>query len=253
MRTLHGHQIVEFETHLKRLRHSFLMMNWQPYQPKLDFFQDTEKLKEKILPLLKQGLEVYDHTSEAKVSILISYCFKKEQPILAAHFSPLVSIESNVKVMVSHRSRKSPTVKDSRWVEERQELEENKPPEINEVLLVHEDQVYEGMSSNFLAIKIVNQKPVLICAGLEHVLLGTILKIVMTICEKENIEIVWDFPRLKEANEWEGCFITSTSRLLLPVETIYNGSERIEFKRSKTIEFLRQRVIQEILNTAYPL
>jgi branched-subunit amino acid aminotransferase/4-amino-4-deoxychorismate lyase len=86
------------------------------------------------------------------------------------------------------------------------------PKDVNEVILVDDkDQLYEGMSSNFLAVKLVNDKPVVICASLDHILLGSILKIVISICKKHDIEMKWDFPRVNDAKQgkWIGCFIAS--------------------------------------------
>ena len=72
--------------------------------------------------------------------------------------------------------------------------------------------LYEGMSSNFFAVKIgEGGKPVVMCAPLENVLLGTVMKIVMGVCEKHGVPIEWGFPQLGDARakKWEGCFITS--------------------------------------------
>jgi branched-subunit amino acid aminotransferase/4-amino-4-deoxychorismate lyase len=115
-------------------------------------------------------------------------------------------------------------VKDSTWVRERQALEKNKGRDINEVLLMDdEEQLYEGMASNFLAVS----NSTVYCASLDHILLGTILKMVVDICKQNDIPFEWQFPRLEDAREgkWDGCFITSTSRLLLPIESIYVGHE----------------------------
>lgn len=73
------------------------------------------------------------------------------------------------------------------------------------------EQLYEGIASNFLAVKTMNDKPIVMCANLDHILLGSILKIVITICEKHNIEFEWTFPKLQDAKngKWVGCFITS--------------------------------------------
>ncbi|KAG1051786.1 hypothetical protein G6F46_004426 [Rhizopus delemar] len=266
MRTLHRNAIVEFDAHIKRLTQSLSLIHWDhddttKVNSALESFKDTTRLKEKLVPLLAKGLASYydtqeDRSSEAKVSIMISYCFKDEKPILAAHFSHLGPVlQQRVKVQVSDRSRTNPVVKDSEWVRERSDLEENKPKDVNEIILVDsQGRVYEGMASNFLAVKRVAGEPVVFCAGLEHVLLGTILRLLIDICQKEGIRIQWEFPDLNEAKagQWEGCFVTSTSRLLLPVETIYCGpDEKIEFEQvSDTVEYLRKRVLQEIANTA---
>lgn len=129
-----------------------------------------------------------------------------------------------MKVQVKKESRNQPEVKDSTWVRERQELEKNKGEDINEVILMDdEERLYEGMASNFLAVS----NSTVYCASLDHILLGTILKMVMDICKKNKIPLEWQFPKLDDARDgkWEGCFITSTSRLLLPVETMYIGHE----------------------------
>lgn len=129
-----------------------------------------------------------------------------------------------VRVEIERKERKSPEVKDSQWVRERQELEKNKPTDANEVILMdHSDQLYEGMASNFLAVK----DNTVYCASLDHILLGSILKIVIELCKKHNIPFKWEFPTLQDAKQgsWEGCCITSTSRLLLPIEMIYVDNE----------------------------
>lgn len=96
---------------------------------------------------------------------------------------------------------------------------------MNEILLMDDQQrLYEGMASNFLAVK----DGVVLCASLDHILLGSILKIVINVCQKHNVPFKWEFPELEDAKrgKWEGCFLTSTSRLLLPIETVLIDEER---------------------------
>lgn len=191
---------------------------------------------------------------------------------MAAHFTPLPSIPPNkrVKVEIERKERKAPEIKDSQWVRDRQTLEKNKPGDVNEVLLMDDqEQLYEGMASNFLVVK----DGAVVCASLDHILLGSILKIVIKVCEKHDIPLRWEFPLLQDGRQgkWEGCFLTSTSRLLLPIETILVDNERwvclfvcgwtsltskcissIEFKEaSPLVEFLRKQVADEIYTAAY--
>lgn len=140
--------------------------------------------------------------------------------MFAAHFTqlPTVPAQKRVKVEIENALRKAPEVKDSQWVRDRSTLEKNKPKDVNEVILMDEkNQLYEGMASNFLAVKLVNDKPVVICASLDHILLGSILRIVMTICKKHDIQLEWAFPKLEDARngKWIGCFITSKSNYLI--------------------------------------
>lgn len=108
---------------------------------------------------------------------------------------------------------------------ERATMNDTKGKDINEVVLSDDSgNLYEGMTSNFFVVKTRDDgQPVVVCAPLEHILLGTVMKIVMKVCEKHQIPIEWTFPQALDArnHKWEGCFITSTSRLLLPIETMY--------------------------------
>lgn len=136
-------------------------------------------------------------------------------------------------------------------IRDRITLEKHKSPNANEVLLTdNAGHIYEGMASNFFAIVRENGSPILVTASTDHVLLGTIMKIVLHVCEKRSIPIKWSFPDLKDAidGKWEGCFISSklvseqrneiyanillmthvgTSRLVLPIETIQFKDERL--------------------------
>jgi branched-subunit amino acid aminotransferase/4-amino-4-deoxychorismate lyase len=67
--------------------------------------------------------------------------------------------------------------------------------------------VYEGLSSNFFAFD--KQSQSVVTAPLNSVLQGTILKVVLAVCEKQKIPIEFKFPNLKEIDHWEGAFITS--------------------------------------------
>ena len=68
--------------------------------------------------------------------------------------------------------------------------------------------LYEGLSSNFFAFE--RERRTILTAPLNAVLQGTILKVVMNVCNDENIPVEFKFPNLKHTDEWEGAFITST-------------------------------------------
>ena len=52
------------------------------------------------------------------------------------------------------------------------------------------------------------------------VLQGTVRTMVLTICEKLGIPVSLDAPRLSEIGQWDACFITSTSRFVMNINTI---------------------------------
>ncbi|KAI9318938.1 aminotransferase [Dichotomocladium elegans] len=242
MRTVERSAVVEFDSHMKRIASSLSLLKFAPEgqeeEPdritrQLAPFRDVASLRERLVPLLKAGLTAFknEESDETKITVIVAYSFQTNQPCFAAHFSALWHPpQHRVKVLIETKVRTNPVVKDSRWVRERSVLEQKKGADINEVVLSDEDgNLYEGMSSNFFAVRIRDDGgPVVVCAGLEHVLLGTVMKIVMSVCGQQNIPIEWLFPRVHDikAHKWEGCFITSTSRLLLPIETVYFADGR---------------------------
>ncbi|MER0387601.1 aminotransferase class IV, partial [Vibrio vulnificus] len=50
------------------------------------------------------------------------------------------------------------------------------------------------------------------------VLAGTVREVILQVAAREGIPVVLEPPRLADLHRWEGCFISSTSRLLLPVD-----------------------------------
>lgn len=88
---------------------------------------------------------------------------------------------------------------------------------MNEVLLSNPEtgDIYEGLSSNFFAIYCGDagkgQPATVRTAPLKYVLQGTIMKAVLTVCEREGIPVEWAFPTIRDAKEgkWEGAFVSS--------------------------------------------
>ncbi|KAI9032521.1 aminotransferase [Phycomyces nitens] len=269
MRTVEHGSIVELTSHFKRMVKSLSLMNFAKDSTSEDAqvktamapFRDIVCLEGLLVPFLRAGLTEYyannKTVEEAKISVMVGYSFESHKPCLAAHFCPLPDPpRQRCKVLVEQEVRVAPEIKDSQWVRDRAEMERNKPKDVNEILLTdHAGNVYEGMSSNFFSVELKNGRPVVVCAPLEHILLGTVMKIVMAVCDKEGIEMVWSFPRLQDAKHglWQGCFITSTSRLLLPIKSIgFKESAPVEFpESSETIELLRKEIQKEIHSRSY--
>merc|ERR1711924_239101 len=54
-------------------------------------------------------------------------------------------------------------------------------------------------------------------------------------CEKEGIDVDFRPPSAQEMESWQGCFISSTSRLLLPVsEIVYTTEDGVARSKSFT-------------------
>ena len=76
-------------------------------------------------------------------------------------------------------------------------------------------RVLEGLSSNFFAVV----GGAVHTAG-EGVLAGSVRHLILELARREGIPVVLTPPRLADLDSWEGCFISSTSRLLLPVDEL---------------------------------
>ncbi|KAI8330720.1 aminotransferase [Chlamydoabsidia padenii] len=278
MRTVEHDSILELNSHMKRITNSLALMTFtdktdepDTVTQQLASFRQLDTFEEKLVPLLRTGLLAFykleKEAWEAKVSVMVTYSYQLQRPCFAAHIGHLGQpTNERIKVVMETKSRTMPSVKDSQWVRDRAFLEQTKAQDINEVVLMDDSEnIFEGMASNFFAVKKRqsadgdNNKSdyVIQCASLEHVLLGTIMKLVMALCEQDKIDIEWVFPRLQDARagKWEGCFLTSTSRLLLPIKTIYtkDGSAPIEFPPSEFIQQLQDKVKMELKNRSYSI
>ena len=132
-----------------------------------------------------------------------------------------------VKVQVNGKPRKNAMAKDSEWTRQRRALELQKPEDCNEVVLCDDSGLlFEGLQTNFYAVKGGRLQT----AG-EGVLEGTVRKLLLEECEREGVEVDLSPPSLEEIDEWQGCFISSTSRLLLPVSRVVytskDGEQRV--------------------------
>ncbi|KAJ1676546.1 hypothetical protein EV182_007982 [Spiromyces aspiralis] len=125
------------------------------------------------------------------------------------------------------------------WVQERRQLEKLIQPPINEVILYNPDSLtfFEGLSSNFFVTMPKMHSEVgsatgysgfkVVTAPLDTVLLGTVMRLVLEVCRRDGVEVVYDNPRVDDLldGRWHGAFITSTSRLVYPIEVFHYRSE----------------------------
>ncbi|CAI2169043.1 12024_t:CDS:2 [Funneliformis geosporum] len=289
-RTVKRHSIMDLQGHIDRTVNSMQLINFIPKKEtssetnqddeneeepphitqELIPYRDPDTFKQILLPLLRIGLsryyEIEESSSwhikgkgEAKVTFLVCYSFEKNRPMLFLHITPLHAPSTpKCKVEIYGEPRKSSEAKDSKWVRERNVLELSKHPGFNEILLSdsHTHNVYEGLSSNFFAVLYNPDKrePLVITAPLQYVLEGTILKIVIMVCERDKIDLQFWFPNADDVEHWEGAFITSTSRLVLPIELIKfrDGRPTVRLPPyNDTVEHIKNEVEKEITHRAY--
>lgn len=116
-----------------------------------------------------------------------------------------------------HAHRATPNIKSTTWIQERKALEARKGTEYNEILLVDNGLVYEGLSSNFA---VITDKGTVRTAPNSLVLAGTVMAMVKEISAELGIGVEEECPNIKDIGSWRAAFITSTSRLLLPISQL---------------------------------
>ena len=258
-----GREVFELSFHLQRLVDSLELMVGEEH----DTVHALE-VKEMALACMRRAVSAYSSYSpgelsgELKVTVLVH---EKDGVFVAdTHVTDLVepvrrkrdgSRDHQVKVMVRGAPRENAAAKDSDWVVQRKGLEESKPVDFNEVVLSTEDgALYEGLSSNFFVL----YGGVLYTAG-EGILLGSVREAVLRCAEDMDIPIVLKAPSLDDFDAWDAAFVSSTSRMLLPID--YMSVPDVVPKRERyfdvdfnsTVVELEERVRLDILSNSEPL
>jgi branched-subunit amino acid aminotransferase/4-amino-4-deoxychorismate lyase len=134
---------------------------------------------------------------------------------LFAFIETISSPPSRCRVNSVEYSRIKPGIKTTSWTTERAKIEI--PKGFEENILVKNDRIYEGLSSNFFAVRREEGKFVVETAPDDVILPGTIRKAVIEALGNMNIEVSFNTPHLDEIVSG---FICSTSRLFIPISQV---------------------------------
>jgi thiol oxidase len=190
-----------------------------------------ESLGPRLTAMVAAAIAECAHEAEEELKVTVHVSWQPEQ--VACHIAPLPPLPPPpIKVEVRGAPRANATAKDSSWVAARAPLEALKRDDVNELLLASESgELLEGSQTNFFAI----EGGAVHTAG-DGVLAGTVRRLLLEVCERERIPVVLVPPRLAGAAAWEGALISSTSRLLLPIDELYVPAEG---KRAEEGDLLR--------------
>lgn len=121
---------------------------------------------------------------------------------------------------------------------------------MDEILLAEEVEgrglcVLEGTQTNFFVV----------AGGAVHtanegILEGTVRTLVLEVCRKEGIPVVLHAPALAEVESWDGAFLSSTSRLVLPIDSVELpppiGSSRVWERVDPLVQRIESLVARDV-------
>ena len=201
-----GKRVVGLSTHLDRIYLSSPEENIIP-----------SVTREELRQVLRLLLSPY--VNEARVRICIS---KNEKPgQVFVIIEPLKILDETVysegiRVVISHVERESPKLKSTSFIikskEERKSLYDNN---IFEGIIVKNNRLLEGLTSNFFALIDSN-----IITANKGILQGVTRKTILKIIRSEKMIIQYRGLRIDELPSIQEAFITSSSRGVVPVISI---------------------------------
>ncbi len=227
---------------------------------------EAEILRPRVLHSLHSAIAAYrevsgDDNGEVKCTILVTWANNTNSSTnnndvdILTHATSLGAIPTPpIKIQIRGAPRQNAAAKDSEWVRQRRVYEDQKPADVNEVVLVDAETggVMEGLSSNFFAL--VDGK--LKTAG-EGILMGSVREAVLRVADREGIPVVLDPPTVGEIEMWEGAFVSSTSRLLLPVDEVsapeLDPPVVKKFEKSEVVRRLVDAVMKEVAACSEPV
>jgi branched-subunit amino acid aminotransferase/4-amino-4-deoxychorismate lyase len=214
--------VFDLKEHVERLAKSCKIMIKDELKeiPKhFEIITDENLLKQQIVKILETGLKLDDSTEETKITILITW--EIDNFDISIHFSDLGSIppKNSLSIEMIPGSRSHITAKDSEWIRYRKLIESmKKDKKSNEIVLVDQEGLAnEGLSSNFFVVMKDNS----IWTANDGIISGTVRSLILKVCEELNINVVFKSPQVNEIKNWKEIFISSTSRLLLPIPKLY--------------------------------
>ncbi|GIQ83168.1 aminotransferase class IV [Kipferlia bialata] len=182
-------------------------------------FDRADTLTKAVVQRYQECLSVLHplDTDDLRVSVLVtSASVDCDMLMVVEYLPPRPPPPYHMQLCPGHRQ--CPEVKDTHWIRERQKYETLVSPPVNEVCLYDtvDGAISEGLSSNFFAIypgKEIRTSPA--------VLIGTMRRLVLEVAPSLGYKVVPSAPLVHEASDWEGCFVTSTSRRIVPVSLVH--------------------------------
>lgn len=208
-----GTKVLGLKSHLQRLYQPAGEMNLKPSA-------DEKTLREQIAKLAQENLP-----NESRVRLILT----KDTGDIYIGIQPFEPFpesiyQNGVHVMTSQITRHDPRIKGTDFITQSQAQRRLLNKDVFEILLTKNGKIYEGMTSNFYAIKYVgarSSRPTLITAQ-RGILLGVTRKAALKLAKEQGMQIQYRAPLINET--YDEAFLTSSSRGVAPIVSIDNKS-----------------------------
>ncbi|KAK9811374.1 hypothetical protein WJX72_002754 [[Myrmecia] bisecta] len=268
-RTVGQASVFELSFHLERLASSTRLMIQSDHKEQAHAvlqqhaeLVDATLLRPKLLETVRAGIAAFcsrcpGFKGELKLTVLVTW--HEAGHDIFCHVAALPDRPAPpVKTQVRGAPRTNASAKDSEWVRQRRVWEADKPADVNEVLLMDgEGNILEGLSSNFFAVVDGTLQ-----TADEGILKGTVREVALQVCKREGIPVQLKAPNMRNFNRFEGAFISSTSRLVLPIDeleaqlggALQGEATKRSFKREGSlVQRIEQLVLAEVEACSEPL
>lgn len=201
-----GTKVLGFHAHLQRLYVPALEHGLIPSVNELTLRMRIAELAKINLPL------------ESRIRLILT----KNDGAVYVGIQPFVPLlksiyEDGVKVVTAELTREAPRVKDTGFISSSIDQRNQVSKNIFEVLLVKNEKILEGMTSNFYAVK----GKTLITAQ-DGILLGVTRHVILGLARGQGMSIEYRAPKISE--KFDEAFLTSSSRGVVPIISIDNFS-----------------------------
>ncbi|KAL7542574.1 hypothetical protein ACHAXR_011909 [Thalassiosira sp. AJA248-18] len=132
--------------------------------------------------------------------------------------------QRHIQVLIHGHGRENALAKDSKWVIDRKKLTMPEPSlsisnSFEEIILINDNgELLEGTQTNFYVVN--NESIITADKGILH---GSVRDSVLRVCRTHDIRVDLRPPTLDDLRQGSGVFITSTSRLVMPVHEVVLG------------------------------
>ncbi len=205
-RTYQHDHVLLLESHFNRLEESAGIINGNIQVPRGQLRLALRKILSDFYP-------------DKDIRIRIALNLEDQSYIISAEPlkpPPASAYQKGVSVITCRLERKNPHAKTTDFIATAARIRSTLPPKIQEAIMVDENgYLLEGLSSNFWGV--VNG---VVRTEKEKVLGGITRSVILELCEKEGIPLLFESIHIRELTSLHEAFITSTSRAVLPVTCI---------------------------------